>query len=380
LKGVLALALAFLRTSIRERNALFWFWLFPLLLLAFLGAVFGRAERGELDLIVAVVNLDSGPLGGELQRVLVQPGLPLRLHPLPLGESPEGLVVQARRAVEEGEVHAVLLIPSDFSARLFSGESAQVEILYRPGEAGASTAAAILNEIAEEFGRAFLVRAGVVRKEVPLWVRRVGGEPRTVRYVEFVLPGVILMALLVTGLFSVPDVIVLAKESGVLRRYFATPLSGGTYLGGCALGMALLGAVQVSAVWALGRFAFDVRLALLRPLSLLFLLLAFATSLGLGFVVSALARNSAGAMALANLLNLPLQFLGGLYFPLTGLPAPLRILMAANPLTHLAEGWRASLGLGTSAFPLWLNLLVPLLWLLGGGILSLRRITFVEGR
>lgn len=383
MRATLALALAFLRTTLRERNSLFWFWVFPLLLLSFLGAVFGRAERGEWELVVSVVNLDRGSLGQELTKMFADPALPLHLRTFPSFEDSEELLAHARRAVEGGELQAALLIPPDFSARLLAKENDEplaVEIFYRCGEAGSSTAATILAEVVEEFVRAVLVRSGVLRDPVGIEVRMVGGEARPVRYVEFVLPGVMLMALFVTGLFSVPDIAVLAKETGVLRRYFATPLSGSQYLLGFALGMAFVSAAQVSALWALGRFLFSVHLPLLRPASLAFLLLAFATSMGLGFFVSALSRNYQSAMALANLLNLPLQFLGGLYFPLTSLPGALRILLAVNPLTHLAEGWRAVLGLSTSALPLWANALVPLLWVLGSTLLAAKRITFLEGR
>lgn len=379
MKAVAAFALSFVRATLREGNTLFWYWIFPLLLLALLGTIFGSLERGEWDLEVSVVNLDRGPLGSELQRMLEDESRLLRLLPLPPGEGPAEAESRARREVAEGRVHAVLLIPPDFSTRLSRG-SARVEILYRRGEASSSTAAAVLAEVVEEFGRISLVQTGLLKENVTTTVRMVGGEARTVRYAEFLLPGVILMAFFVTGIFGVPAAVVLAKEAGILRRYFAAPVSGGQYLLGLALGMAGVNGVQVLSLWALGRFGLGTRLPLLRPESLAFLFLAFATSMSLGFLISALSRTYHGAVALANLANLPLQFLGGLYFPVTSLPGALRILTAMNPLTHLAEGWRAALGLSTSAFPLWLDLLVPLLWLLGGAALAATRIGFLEGR
>ncbi len=380
--AVLILALSFVRTALRERTSLFWFCLFPLMLLALLGGIFGRLERGELELVVGLVDLDQGPLGRELAKILEDPRWALRLHAFPPGTTQVERVVHAQKAVEKGELHAVLLIPEDFSSHLLGGvgDPGVVQIFYRRGEAASSLAASLLEGVVEEFGRALLYQRGRLPNPLPMNTELVGGESRTVRYTEFVLPGVVLMALFVLGLFSVPEAVVLAKEKGILRRYFATPLSSGQYLAGVTLGMALLGATQVLAVWALGRFGFDVRLPLLRPLSVAFLFLAFATALALGLLVSAVSRDYARAMAWANLLNLPLQFLGGLYFPVTSLPGPLRVLMGVNPLIHLAEGWRASLGLSTSAFPLWLNVLVPVAWLLGSVLLAAQRITLLEGR
>lgn len=381
MKPVFALARAFLRTSLREGNSLFWLWIFPLLLLALLGSIFGRVERGEFSLRVGLVNLDRGPLGQEIERVLAEPTVPVQLAPLPVGRPSEELLEAARKEVSAGRIHAVLVIPPNFSTCLLQNVSAsppRVEIFYRRGEAGSSTAASILAEIVEEFCRTALVHAGVLTEHVEVAVQKVGGEARTVKYAEFLLPGVLLMTLFVTAIFSVPTIVLYAKETGILRRYLATPLSGGQYFLGSALGMAFLNGAQIVSLWALGWLALGVRLPLLRPESLAFLFLSFATFMALGFLISTLSRTHQGAMALANLLNLPLQFLGGLYFPITSLPKALRIIMAVNPLTHLAEGWRAALGLSSSSFPLWANLLVPFLWLLGSAALAVKRMRFGE--
>lgn len=382
MKALLALAQSSVLVSLRERESLFWFWIFPVLLLALLGTVFGRVERGEIELHMVLANTDPGPLGQALAQAFqawaMGAGLVLHFQILTDPQNPEDLFARARTAVEEGQVHAALLIPGDFSAKLWANGQARVQILYRRGEAGASTAASILSEFVEEFGRSYLTGKGTLAESLSVEMRAVGGEAQRVRYVEFLLPGVILMALFINGLFSTPSVIVLAKEAGILRRYFATPLSGSRYLLGFALGTFFTSAIQVAILLAFGWLAFGVRLPLLRLGSLGYLLLSFATFLGLGFLISALSRTYRAAMALANLVNLPLQFLGGLYFPVADLPDALRWVMAANPLTHLAEGFRGSLGLLTPAFPLWANLLVPLLWLSGSVFLAALRIRLTE--
>jgi len=382
LKAVLGLGLSFFRISLRERESLFWFF-FPLLLLAFLGAVFGRVEKGGMDLVVALVDLDRSPLSQALCALVREIGEGGLFRVVEVPENRGNPREWAEKEVREGRIHAALVIPHGFSRTLqgfpLSGSGpAQVEILYRRGEAGSSTAASILSEAAEEFGRAFLGGTGLLRREIPGEKEFVGGGERPVAYVEFILPGVILMVLFVNGIFNVPSAVVLAKEKKILRQYFATPLSGGQYLAGLTLASLWMSVVQIAAIWTLGRFAFGAHLSLLRPGALLYLLLAFGVSLGLGFLISALSRTSGTAMALSNLLNLPLQFLGGLYFPLASLPGPLRILMAINPLTHLAQGLRSSLGLETPSFPPWASLLVPLLWVLGSALVSGKRIRLTE--
>jgi ABC-2 type transport system permease protein len=383
LKAVLALGLSFIRVSLRERSSLFWFWIFPLLLLGFLGAVFGRVEKGKMDLRVTVVDLDRDLLSQALGAVVREIGESGLFQVVEVPESQGDPRKWAEREVREGRIHAALVIPRGFSLDLqgfprAKADPVRLEVLYRRGEAGSSTAASILSEAVEEFSRSFLAETGFLRRKIPVEKEFVGGEERAIAYVEFILPGIILMALFVNGIFHVPSAVVLAKETKILRRYFATPLSGSEYLAGFALALVWMSAFQIAAIWALGRFAFGARVPLLRPEALLYLLLAFGVSLGFGFLISSFSRTFAAAAALSNLLNLPLQFLGGLYFPLASLPVPLRVVMAINPLTHLAQGLRASLGLETPSFPAWANLLVPLFWIFLSAFLSGRRLRLTE--
>lgn len=364
LTKVWTLALVLIRVSLRERESLFWFWIFLLALLAFLGAVFGRVEQGKMDLVVAVVDLDETALSAAVNKLAEQGSV--RVVGKPKGTT-EDLSGWAEREARDSRIHVALVIPAGFADQVLLGlaqaQPAAVPILYRRGEAGASLAASLLSEAVEEFSRSVLLRAGSIRATVPQSMHHVGSEPRTVSYVEFIILGVILMALFVAGIFNVPNAIVLAKETGILRRYFTTPLFGVHYLCGFSLSAVLISAFQILSIWALGRFLFQARLPFLRLEVLAYLLLAFGTALGLGFLISALATTYHAALALSNMVNLPLQFLGGLYFPVAFVPAALRAVMGINPLTHLAEGLRSSLELGTP----WISFLtvaLPLVFVL----------------
>ena len=383
MKAVFALGLSFFRVSLRERASLFWFWIFPLLLLAFLGAVFGRVEKGEMDLAVAVLDLDRGPFSQALCALVREIGKGGLFRVLEVPEAQGNPGEWAEREVRENRVHAALLVPPGFSQSLqnflFSqANPAPVKVLYRRGEAGSSIAASILAEAVDEFGRAFLARAGLLRQEISVEKEWVGGEERAIAYVEFILPGIILMALFINGIFQVPSAIVLAKEKRILRQYFATPVSGGQYLAGFTLASLWMCVFQVAAIWALGYFAFGARVPLLRPEALLYLFLAFGVCLGLGFLISSFSRTYASAMAISNLLNIPMQFLGGLWFPLAFLPGPLQIVMALNPLTHLAQSLRAALGMDTPSFPQWARLVVPLFWLFVSAAFSGKKLRLWE--
>ncbi len=136
MKAVLALAKCFALSSVREWDALFWFWLFPVLLLALLGAAFGGVERGEMELRVILAAADQGTLAQALFQSFREMAKGVRVEILPGAD-----LAQIRKKVEGGEAQAALFIPFDFSAELLRGGKASVQILYRHGEAGSSAAA-----------------------------------------------------------------------------------------------------------------------------------------------------------------------------------------------------------------------------------------------
>lgn len=375
---VYALAKAFVRIYLREKETLFWFLLFPLLLLSLLCLIFGRMEEGGgMGFTVAVVNLDRGLHGTILHQMVKDVAHSTELfHLVEVDEKGD-----VERTVREGRVSAALLIPADFSDSLFkalgTAQPAQVKILYRRGEAGSSLAANILSELVQTYNREVLIRAGLLSPIPPfkLEMALIGARER-VRYVDFILPGVVIMGLFVAGLFSVPSAVVLAKEVGILRQYLVAPLTPAGYFAGFTLGHFVFCSLQVFLIWILGRWAFGASISPLRPLAILYLLLGFFVPLSVGFLISAWAKTTGGAFALANIVNLPLQFLGGLYFPVTGLPKFLQGLMAINPLTHLGEGLRAALGIGESAYPSWTGPVVLLLWILLSAIFATKRLGF----
>jgi len=97
-------------------------------------------------------------------------------------------------------------------------------------------------------------------------------------------------------------------------------------------------------------------------------------------MIASLARTANGGMAIANIINMPMMFLGGLFFPIGELPMALRVVMFANPLTYLGDGLRAALGVETGLFPFWLTLLVPSGWLVVCTIVAALRLRWDVAR
>jgi len=79
-------------------------------------------------------------------------------------------------------------------------------------------------------------------------------------------------------------------------------------------------------------------------------------------------------MATANILNMPMMFLSGMFFPVTGLPAFLKAVVYANPVSYLIDGLRVSVGVESGTFSPGLLIGVPLGWITLSVLVAARRL------
>ena len=399
MKGILLIARGHLLTAFRERVTLFWFLLFPMFLLVVLTLIFsGLGNAGSTHFSVAIVNMEPSTGGSTdfaalVESVFEQAATPSEAGKEPLfslakpapGKDKDAFLAREQKAVRLGHLAAVIVIPRGFNQglmqRILGSDSAQdgdntITIYQDEANAGSQMATSIIEQIISGIDREILARTGKFdeAKAIPtetIWIGNASGE---VAYIDFLLPGVILMGFFVTGLFGVPGSILFAGDRQILRRYWVTPLTTPRYLAGFALGHVGLCAVQFFFLYILGRFAFGASVNFAHPEPLLFLLLGSVTFLAFGFFIASMAKTANSGMAIANVLNMPMMFLGGLFFPVGGLPLVLRVIVFVNPLTYLSDGLRMSLGVESGTFSLPLTVGVPLAWILVCVLVASRRL------
>jgi ABC-2 type transport system permease protein len=162
-----------------------------------------------------------------------------------------------------------------------------------------------------------------------------GGASTTssVGYVRFVFPGVVGMAVLFTAIFSGMS-IVWDREFGFLREILVAPINRSAVAIGKALGGATQAMVQGLVMLAFAPVA-GVHLGLVTVLELLPLLFILAFSLSaLGVAVAGRVRSMQGFQVVMNFLLMPMFFLGGSLFPLSGLPGWMTVLTRFDPVAY----------------------------------------------
>ncbi|MET8612308.1 ABC transporter permease [Streptomyces misionensis] len=179
------------------------------------------------------------------------------------------------------------------------------------------------------------------------------------RPVDAYVPIAVLIALIMSGVQSLPQVLTGHRERGILRRMRLTPVRPAVLL---SAQMVMTGTVALaSALLALvvGRLAFDVRLPARPAGYLLALLLATASALALGSVVSALSRTTKIAGAIGTAVFFPMMFCAGVWLPVQEMP---RTLARVVELTPFGAAARALGEAAAGDWPGWGHLGVLAAW------------------
>lgn len=171
---------------------------------------------------------------------------------------------------------------------------------------------------------------------------------RQIRYVDWVLPGILGMNMMFGCLFGVGYVIVRYRKNMVLKRLNATPVTALEFLTAQILSRLFIVIALSGFVFAGCNFIFDFYM-LGSYLDLLIVgLLGAMALIALGLLVASRSRSEELTGGLLNLATWPMMILSGVWFSLEGSPDFIQQIAAFLPLTHLVEGARAIMTDGAS--------------------------------
>jgi len=176
-------------------------------------------------------------------------------------------------------------------------------------------------------------------------------------YIQFLVPGIIAMSILFTALFSGVEII-WDKQFGFLKETLVAPVPRFEIMIGRTLGGATVSTLQGVIVLVVSTFiGFKISSLSMLSVVLLFMFLIAVLFAALGTVIASLLDDMQEFQLIMNFLVMPLFFLSGALFPLSGLPTALSAVASIDLLSYGVDGLRGSL-LGISHFGLHIDLLV----------------------
>ena len=218
----------------------------------------------------------------------------------------------------------------------------------------------------------FLVFFGAINRDATVQLDPHGPQ---IGYTTFFAPGMLGMAIMAGTFVGLVIGLTIMRDNGQLKRLRGTPLPPWAFFCGQVVSRLVLVAVEALLVLGLGRLLFNVSLppsAIAWVTFALVALLGAATFTALGVAYTRLVASADSAPALANAAYLPLLFLSGAWFPISGLPHWLASLADAFPLAPMLDGMRQALIFGHGPSAIWPDLRKLLAWLVVGLLVSLR--------
>jgi len=314
--------LLFLRTKefFREPEAIFWVYVFPILLMIGLGVAFrsgGSAEEIRVDVVPALRS-------GEARKAL---------------EGATGIRVEAF-AVAEARARAA----AGKTDLIVEATDARIRYVYDPARGGSETARLRVNEV---------LQAAFGRKDALTVEDEKISEPGS-RYIDWLIPGLVGMNIMGGGLWGLGFVTVDLRMRKLLKRFVATPMRRSDFL------LALLGSrlfflvPEIIVILLAGRLIFGLEVkGSLVSVAAISLLGAVAFG-GLGLLLACRTDKIEVASGLLNLIMLPMWLFSGIFFSSERFPDAMQPFIQSLPLTQLNNALRAIILEGSSFGGQWI--------------------------
>jgi ABC-type multidrug transport system permease subunit len=192
------------------------------------------------------------------------------------------------------------------------------------------------------------------------------------RYIDFVIPGLLGMNLMGSAIWGLGFSIVESRQKKLLKRLVASPMPRWQYLSSFLLSRLVMLIVEVAAFLGFARLAFGVPFrGSLWQLGILCVLTSLSFS-ALGLLISSRARTMEAASGLMNLVMLPMWIFSGVFFSASRFPAIIQPFVHALPLTAANDAFRANMLQGVGLDQLGVPVAILLAWLIVPFAVALR--------
>ena len=329
------------KMTVRNRQSLFWLFVFPILMMTLLGIVFGGISNQGAS--IGVVMEDDSEIATSIYKSFK--GIDA-FTVEKLGEK------RALQDLKDGDLDAVIVMKKGFAKELsqnskkFDQEGvsetgsarprpAKVELFFDPSSTFTSQAVrgTVTNVIAE-------VNKRMSNAPDLIIVESHSVRSADLRYIDFLVPGIIALTLMNSALFGLGGTVVNYRERGILRRLKVTPQPLSGFIAAQITNQLVFSILRAALLIVVAQTFFGVAV-LGDYLSLLIVVIVGSlTFTTIAFSIASFSRTRETNDTLSNIVSMPMMFLGGVFFPVDSAPAWIQPLINLMPLKYLGDAMR----------------------------------------
>lgn len=339
--------LANFRELVRDKAALFWFLAFPIIFSVFFGIIFSGNTKQNYEIGIILPNNEN---------LMVQQFVE-GISSVPTFKVTSGSKEEELDALEKGERSLVLSLVDFEPSEIGSSKGLEIPLYF-------DSSKMMVNQSLIPIIEGFLldIEFGIIGHERNITLQPEAIQARQLTDYEYILPGLLALALMQLGLFGSLRFLEL-RENKILRGLSITPLPRGVLLVSELLLRLLVALVQATLIILIGKIVFGITIVgnlLVVAGVVVFGALVF---ISMGYLLISFAKSIDSGNGIIQAVQFPLMFLSGIFFPVEILPDYIQPIVRVLPLTYLGDILRQVMTGVTSGHSITMNLLVLGGWL-----------------
>jgi ABC-2 type transport system permease protein len=355
MRGLWPLIVANIRSFYRDRSALFWTFAFPILFVILFGYLFtGRPSNFN----VGWADQDATPASAQLRAAFAQ---------VPLLTLKDVTQDDGLSEMRQGKLSAVIVVPAGLGVALTPGAQPFQLIVYT--DTSQQTASGTISQIVGQIVGG--INQSLSGRPPTLAVSAQPLQTQDLTSAAYFVPSILAMALMQLGVFAAIP-LTAQREKLILKRLQATPLSRGTLVASNVFMRLIIAIFQTLIIVGIGMVLFGVTIVGNILVVAGLVVLGGMVFLSIGYVIASYARTEDTANSLASVVQFPLMFLSGIFFPIDFMPEWMRPVASVMPLTYLGDALRQVMVGGAAYAPLGVDVLILAGWLVVSFLISAR--------
>ena len=322
-----------IKSFYRETSAVFFRIAFPVILILVFGAAIVDTDNMSFDLCVQ--DLDQTESSAQFIKTMELSGRfkITRIDP----------AINATQYAKEHKVNLVLSIPDGYGESLKQRKalgtpdaSVSLAVVCDPSSSASTMKMEALDSVLAGINQEMSGKPPFIR------LAKTSILAKKYRFIDFFVPGIIAMAVMAASLMGTVNVNAELRQKGVLRKLSTTPITHTDWILSNILYQFILAVLSTAAILLVSYSVFHVNLQVNVWLPVFVVLDVFAF-VGIGMILTRVAREAESATASANTIMFPMMFLSGTFFPVEMMPGFLQQFARLLPLYYVNEGLRASM-------------------------------------
>lgn len=321
----------------RNKGAVFWSFIFPIILFVLLGSLFG-GQSGPLTLYYA--DDDHSQISGNFTTILNSTGAVKLVN---------GSGMDLAKMLKDGKISSYVVIPQGFQdnvmkARASGGNAsaAALEVYYDKSQPTSLAVVSVISQVANAFNKQMSGANDLIV------VNSQDVTTSSVSYLVFLFPGIIGMSIMSIAVNGTVGQSARNRATGVFRKLATTPISRIEWNLGRIIVQTIILIVSLAISLIAAFLIFGIQ-PNITPMMLLMVIAGGAVFSGLGNIIAGFVKDEDTAANAASALTFPLMFVSGSFFPVDNMPWFLQWLATVSPLTYINNGLRSAMLTGNNA-------------------------------